>query len=117
MHAQETSCSKMWRISLTVAVAAMAFAALAAVPEAFAKDNDKDQKGAELGPGCAPDRPAIAHHAGGILAGTDKVEEAPIPSYIPHIAGGIWRQFPRLTAPELGNQGSRGCSASISRSV
>jgi hypothetical protein len=79
MHAQETSCSKMWRISLTVAVAAMAFAALAAVPEAFAKDNDKDQKGAELGPGCAPDRPAIAHHAGGILAGTDKVEEAPIP--------------------------------------
>jgi hypothetical protein len=38
-------------------------------------------------------------------------------TYIPHIAGGIWRQFPRLTAPELGNQGSRGCSASISRSV
>jgi hypothetical protein len=34
---------------------------------------------ADLGPGCAPDRPAVAHHAGGVLAATPNGEKAPIP--------------------------------------
>jgi hypothetical protein len=50
---------------------AFAVATLATPPVAFAKD--------DLGPGCAPDRPAIAHYAGGVLAPTPKGEKAPIP--------------------------------------
>jgi hypothetical protein len=40
----------------------------------FAKDND-------LGPGCAPDRPAIPHHAGGIIVTLPpgQAKKAPIP--------------------------------------
>ena len=59
----------LWRSFLIVLAAALAVTTPATTPSAFAKD--------DLGPGCAPDRPAIAHHAGGVLAGTD--EEAPIP--------------------------------------
>jgi len=64
----------MDRILTPVVVAlTVAFTALMACPDALAEDQ------AGLGPGCAPDRPAIAHHAGGIIASTDKNEQAPIP--------------------------------------
>ena len=45
---------------------------------AFAKDDKHD---GDLGPGCAPDRPAIAHHAGGVLVQEPhgKAHQAPIP--------------------------------------
>ena len=33
----------------------------------------------DLGPGCAPDRPAIAHHAGGIRVVLGRRADAPIP--------------------------------------
>ena len=62
--------------TVDIAVVALAVAALAAAPAAFAKDKDE---GAEFGPGCAPDRPAIAHHAGGVIARPDEDENAPIP--------------------------------------
>lgn len=51
--------------------------ALVAAPPTFAQDKKHDR--ADFGPGCAPDRPAIAHHAGGVLTDSDKGEEAPIP--------------------------------------
>jgi hypothetical protein len=56
-------------LSLTL-VAATVLMTLAIFPVAsvFATD---------LGPGCAPDRPAIAHHAGGVIVDTE--EKAPIP--------------------------------------
>jgi hypothetical protein len=63
-----------------IAALALAIAALTAAP-AFAEGNDHE--GAELDPGCAPDRPAIAHHAGGVIANTDKDEKAPIPCLTP----------------------------------
>src|SRR5205823_9650694 len=44
-------------------------------PTAVAKDN----KGEDFGPGCADDRPAIGHYAGGVIANTDKHDKAPIP--------------------------------------
>src|SRR6266481_10014847 len=45
-----------------------------AASASFAKDKD-------LGPGCSPDRPAIAHHAGGVLATLPpgQAKKAPIP--------------------------------------
>ena len=41
---------------------ALTIIALAAAPAALADDERE-----ELGPGCAPDRPAVAHHAGGVI--------------------------------------------------
>jgi hypothetical protein len=38
----------------------------------------QEREGADLGPGCAPDRPAIAHHSGGITLPTQG-KEPPIP--------------------------------------
>jgi hypothetical protein len=40
-----------------------------------------EDKKADLGPGCAPDRPAIAHHASGVLANLPpgQAKKAPIP--------------------------------------
>src|ERR1700674_3614883 len=61
------------------AVFVLAVAALAAAPAAFAQEGEP--KGVELGPGCAPDRPAIAHHAGGIAVERhgDRDHSVPIP--------------------------------------
>ena len=53
-------------------VAAMVFASAAS-----AKDVPHEKH--ELGPGCAPHRPAIAHHAGGLPASPGKHERAPVP--------------------------------------
>src|SRR5215472_7537311 len=41
---------------------ALTIIALAAGPAVLADDERED-----LGPGCAPDRPAVAHHAGGVI--------------------------------------------------
>jgi hypothetical protein len=56
-------------LTLVMATAAITVA-IFPVATAFATD---------LGPGCATDRPAIAHHAGGVAAQTPKGETAPIP--------------------------------------
>lgn len=66
---------RLWVIVVMTALA-FAIATLAAAPVFFAKDKDEE---VELGPGCAPGRPAIAHHAGGVIADTDRDEKAPIP--------------------------------------
>jgi hypothetical protein len=80
--------------SSLIGLAAMAFAVatLANAPGAFAKD--------DLGPGCAPDRPAIAHHAGGITVRPDKEERAPIPC----VTSTGWRTSEVSIA--IGNEGS-----------
>ena len=43
------------------------------------QEQEHEQKGAGLGPGCAPDRPASAHHAGGLSVETPRGNVAPIP--------------------------------------
>jgi hypothetical protein len=53
----------------------VAVISLLTAPAALAKDDDKQ----ELGPGCDPDRPAIAHHAGGIRVAHGREANAPIP--------------------------------------
>lgn len=60
----------------TVAMA-LAICALVAPPAAFAEDGEHEHS--KLGPGCAPHRLAIAHHAGGVIAHPDEDERAPIP--------------------------------------
>lgn len=40
------------------------------------------QQGSALGPGCAPDRPAIAHHAGGVRVPNPPGAQAPVPCSI-----------------------------------
>jgi hypothetical protein len=57
----------LWQIVSTVI-------AIAVAPAAFA-----DDEGGELGPGCARDRPAVPHHAGGHRVRHGSREEAPIP--------------------------------------
>jgi hypothetical protein len=56
-------------LTFVMAVAALTIAILP-VATVFAADS---------GPGCAPDRPAIAHHAGGVLIQPPKNETAPVP--------------------------------------
>src|SRR6266851_5922909 len=74
---------RRWLISpagaiLAVAAVGLAPARLAAVP------GDGDD-GAELGPGCSPERPAIAHHAGGVIVENrrSKNPTPPIPCVTP----------------------------------
>jgi hypothetical protein len=58
-------------LSLTLVVTTVVMTvATCLVATAFATD---------LGPGCAPDRPAIAHHAGGVIALSLQAQQAPIP--------------------------------------
>jgi len=69
---------RRWLISavgviLAVVAIGLAPARLAAAP------GDREHEGAELGPGCAPERPAIGHHAGGVIVDLDNDEKAPIP--------------------------------------
>jgi hypothetical protein len=54
----------------------MLAATLAAAPGAFA---NKEEHARDLGPGCAPERPATAHHAGAVIVEPDEDENAPIP--------------------------------------
>src|SRR5260370_22491387 len=49
------------------------------VPAAFANDEHEHRHNHHLGPGCAPDRPAVAHHAGGVMAETDQDEISLVP--------------------------------------
>jgi hypothetical protein len=81
MHqALEIARRALVRRSLTAAVAfGLVIATLGAA--AAATVNDGENEGAKLGPGCAPDRPAIAHHAGGVLVKNprDRFHTPPIP--------------------------------------
>src|SRR5713226_5343185 len=62
--------------SFTRSLAGTALAlAIAAAPAAFAEDSGE---GRDLGPGCAPDRPAVPHHAGGVFANPGR-EKPPLP--------------------------------------
>src|ERR1700722_308786 len=62
--------AKIHRPVLNPAIA-LAITAFFSAPAAFAKD--------DLGPGCAPDRPAVAHRAGGVLLHGDNNESTVIP--------------------------------------
>jgi hypothetical protein len=65
------------RCSLTVAFAVAIAASLAAVPTVFASGESEHER--DLGPGCAPERRAIAHRAGGVVVRPHDHERAPIP--------------------------------------
>src|ERR1700747_1291560 len=67
-----------WLIRTPVTAAlSVVVTSLFVAPTAFAQA--KESRESVSGPGCAPDRPAIAHHAGGAIASVDKNEKAPIP--------------------------------------
>ncbi len=62
------------RITLAAAAITMAFAAAAS---ALARESEDDR---DLGPGCAPERPAVAHRAGGVtVKNLEREQTAPIP--------------------------------------
>jgi hypothetical protein len=63
-------------LPVVVATAAVAITNLAAAPAAFA-NADEQERG--VVPGCASNRPAIAHRAGGLMVRPDNDEKAPIP--------------------------------------
>src|ERR1700687_3054852 len=66
------------RRSWLTAAAAMSIAASLAVrPTVFASGESEDER--ELGPGCAPERPAVPHRAGGVRVRVHEHERAPIP--------------------------------------
>ena len=75
---QETKVStdvpRLRRLIRIPVIVALSVAAI--TPTAFGQD--RENEGSGIGPGCAPDRPAIAHHAGGVTV-TDKDQRAPIP--------------------------------------
>src|SRR5258705_7937918 len=62
---------------LVLAVLAFGTVAIATSRSAPARD-DHEHEGENPGPGCAPDRPAIAHHAGGVIANPGR-ESPPVP--------------------------------------
>lgn len=70
-----------WLPLTFLAMIAVAITTLTAVPAASADDahERRHHEREHFGPGCAPDRPAIAHHAGGVVAHHDKDDKAPIP--------------------------------------
>jgi hypothetical protein len=59
-------------------VAVLATVALAPAGAGARSGHERDH-GTGLGPGCAPDRPAVAHHAGGVIASGGNRDNAPIP--------------------------------------
>jgi hypothetical protein len=64
----------------------LAAGALGLAPARLASaQGDREHEGAELGPGCAPERPAIAHHAGGVIVEDPrgKKHTPPIPCATP----------------------------------
>src|SRR5229473_478181 len=80
MHFAKTALAHKFslrRSSLTAAAAMAIAASLAAAPAVFAAKENEHQM--DLGPGCTPERPAIAHHAGGVIVKADEDERAPIP--------------------------------------
>src|SRR5437016_1758856 len=66
-------------LNLVIAAWSLAVVTLVMAPPAFAKDKGNDE--GALGPGCAPERPAIAHHAGGVVVESPrgKAHTPPIP--------------------------------------
>lgn len=76
MNRAQKNTRALW-LSLAAA-ATMALATLALVPAVSADDNH-GRHPKHFGPGCAPDRPAIPHHADGVPAHRDDDEAAPIP--------------------------------------
>jgi len=68
-----------WNRSASIFRSAMAITLLVTVSPVVAFPRDEEHRGRGLGPGCAPERPAIAHHAGGVMAHPDEDEKAPIP--------------------------------------
>jgi len=77
MHRAQNSASLPLRptwLSQTGA-AALAVAILVVPATGFAKDHELTT----VGSGCAPDRPAVPHHAGGELASRGNDQTAPIP--------------------------------------
>jgi hypothetical protein len=69
---------RRWLISAVGMI--LAFGAVGLAPAGFAA-GPGEQEGGDFGPGCALDRPAIAHHADGVVAQTPpgKEHRAPIP--------------------------------------
>src|SRR2546422_9828507 len=65
---------------LVLAVLVVGAAAIATSQSVRAGGN-RESEGGNLGPGCAPERPAIAHHAGGVAVEDRRGEErrAPVP--------------------------------------
>ncbi len=74
--------SERWLILSALAVAFAVAVVLVPVTAASAPD--------DLGPGCAPDRPAIAHHAGGVIVESPK-GKAHAPAPIPCVTSTGWR--------------------------
>jgi hypothetical protein len=72
------SSAKTLQISRLAALVVMCSIAIALTP---ARADDRGDGHQNLGPGCAPDRPAIAHHASGVLANLPpgQAKKAPIP--------------------------------------
>jgi hypothetical protein len=73
-----TFTAKTTQILRPAAIGAMLVTAITMAP-ALADDQGHGHQ--NLGPGCAPDRPAVAHHAGGVLATLPpgQAKKAPIP--------------------------------------
>src|SRR5262249_39039283 len=71
-----------WLPSTVVVTIAIAIG-IPVVPDALANDEHEHRHHRHLGPGCAPDRPAIAHHAGGVPVRVHEHERAPIPCLTP----------------------------------
>jgi hypothetical protein len=59
-------------VIVAVALIGLSPAGLAAAPA-------PQDRGANLGPGCAPDRAAIAHHVGGVKVDAPRAADAPVP--------------------------------------
>ena len=62
------------RVVLTIVHRLSLIVMVGTIAPTFAKDGTTD-----LGPGCAPERPAVPHHAGGALADVGDDQSAPIP--------------------------------------
>jgi hypothetical protein len=99
--------SALFGVVLSVALAGLAPGWLGAASAApSARPGNVGDEGGSLGPGCAPDRPAVAHYAGGVLA-TEPHGPAPIPCVTPtgfrtsEIAVAIARSGTLLFEPAL----------------
>jgi hypothetical protein len=67
---------RRWQISAEVI---LAVALIGLTPIWLAAAPVPQEQGVGLGPGCAPDRPAITHHAGGVKVDAPRATDAPIP--------------------------------------
>ena len=87
MDEQMLTSSCRYRAMASVGLLSAICAVVALFPAEAAFSNE-DQERAELGPGCAPDRPAIAHHAAGLV-----VNDARGPAPIPCVTSTGWRTY------------------------